>query len=278
VNPAPLTLTQHPDEADSRKAGAITNRHSCLYGKQRGGVNPPSRQKTQDPKPPEDLARARGFRLIAGVDEAGRGPWAGPVVAAAVVIPARLASLGVGGTHRLVGVRIDDSKRLTVRQRHQAYHAIIQHALTGIGIVPPDVIDTDNILNATLQAMARAIADLACQPELVLVDGPRAPKLPVPCWTIVNGDRLSYPVACASIVAKVTRDWLMVFYHRLFPAYRFDRHKGYGTTLHQARLARVGPSCLHRMSFHPVSEVLPQPSPLTAHQHEPTGEVLVTVP
>jgi ribonuclease HII len=185
-----------------------------------------------------------GCRLIAGVDEAGRGPWAGPVVAAAVVLRRR----------RALGTRIDDSKRLTARQRERAYQAILRQAIVGIGIVSPEAIDADNILRATLQAMAQAVRDLACVPQVILIDGNCAPNVPVPCWPIVGGDRLSYSIACASIVAKVTRDSLMAFYHRLFPAYRFDQHKGYGTALHRMALERWGPSFLHRVSFRPVSE------------------------
>lgn len=205
-------------------------------------------------KPPEDCARDAGFEVIAGVDEAGRGPWAGPVVAAAVLLPAsRTRSLT--HTPHLSHVRIDDSKRLSPRQRLWAYQAIVKDAVVGVGIVPADVIDTDNILQATFRAMQQAVADLSRQPELILVDGPHAPNLPMPCWPIIDGDQRSYPIACASIVAKVTRDALMTFYHRLFPHYRFDHHKGYGTALHARRLARWGPSLLHRMSFQPVSRL-----------------------
>ena len=176
------------------------------------------------------------------MDEAGRGPWAGPVVAAAVILT----------TRRPLRVRIDDSKRLSPRQRALAYQAILTQAVVGIGIVPADSIDADNIRQATLQAMVKAVADLSILPELVLVDGCDAPPISLPCRPIVGGDRVSYPIACASIIAKVTRDRLMEFYHRLFPAYRFDRHKGYGTSLHVNALAQHGPSFLHRMTFAPV--------------------------
>ncbi len=212
------------------------------------------------PKPPEDCARDAGFRVIAGVDEAGRGPWAGPVVAAAVLLPAS-RNHRLSPTPRLSHVRIDDSKRLSPQQRLRAYQAIVEDAVIGVGIVPADVIDTDNILQATFRAMQQAVADLSRQPELILVDGPHAPQLSMPCWPILHGDQLSYPIACASIVAKVTRDALMAFYHRLFPHYRFDHHKGYGTALHALRLARWGPSLLHRMSFQPISRLLTDPQP-----------------
>lgn len=150
-------------------------------------------------------------------------------------------------------VRIDDSKCLSPRQRLLAYHAILKDAIVGVGIVSAAVIDADNIRQATLQAMAKAIADLAVAPELVLVDGCDIPPTTIPCQPIVDGDHLSEPIACASIIAKVTRDRLMGFYHRLFPAYQFDRHKGYGTSLHRGLLKRHGPSLLHRLTFAPVA-------------------------
>ena len=193
-------------------------------------------------QPPEARAHAQGFRLIAGVDEAGRGPWAGPVVAAAVILT----------RHRLP-VRIDDSKRLTVRQRRRAYEVILRHAEVGVGILSADAIDRHNIRQATLQAMRDAIAGLPIQPDLVLVDGNDPPTCSITCWPIIGGDHLSYPIACASIVAKVLRDSLMVFYHRLFPSYPFHAHKGYGTLAHLQALRSCGPSALHRLSFAPVA-------------------------
>ena len=191
---------------------------------------------------PERLARAAGFLRIAGVDEAGRGPWAGPVVAAAVIL--RTASLPV---------RIDDSKRLTARARARALDAILSAADVGIGIVCAEEIDRRNILQATLTAMTHAIERLSRPPELVLVDGAHAPALALPCWPILQGDQRSYAISCASIVAKVVRDRLMEFYDRLFPGYAFSRHKGYGTAAHARALARLGPIALHRFSFSPVS-------------------------
>lgn len=155
----------------------------------------------------------------------------------------------------LSGVRIDDSKRLTPRQRERAYAALLEHARVGLGIVHAGLIDRDRIRQATLRAMEQAVTHLALRPDLVLVDGRDVPSVPVPCWPIVGGDRLSYPIACASIVAKVTRDHLMRFYHRLFPEYRFDEHKGYGTPFHLEALRRHGPSPLHRMSFRPLALV-----------------------
>jgi ribonuclease HII len=181
--------------------------------------------------------------VIAGVDEAGCGPWAGPVVAAAVVL-----------RRRRLAVRIDDSKRLSQPQRATAFEAIKQHADIGVGIIPPAVIDAQNIRQAALRAMEAAVAELPFAPDLAIVDGNQRPCLAIPCWTVIDGDHLSYVVACASIVAKVTRDALMGFYHRLFPVYEFERHKGYGTRLHLARLNAHGPCALHRLSFEPVQD------------------------
>ena len=193
---------------------------------------------------PEIRARELGYRRIAGVDEAGRGPLAGPVVAAAVIL-----------LRRRLNVRVDDSKRLTARQRLFAYHAILEHALVGVGMSAAATIDGINIRQATLRAMEEAVSTLEHQPDLVLVDGRDPPRVQAPCWPIIGGDHRSYVIACASVVAKVTRDAMMRFYHRLFPAYQFDEHKGYGTMKHLAALAKHGPSVLHRMSFRPIGEV-----------------------
>ena len=175
------------------------------------------------------------------MDEAGRGPWAGPVVAAAVILH-----------RRRLAVPIDDSKRLTGRQRARAFDVIARHADVGFGIVCAQAIDRHNILRATLLAMQEAVADLSRPPDLVLVDGPLAPPVPQRCWPIIHGDRRSYVISCASIMAKVLRDRLMEFYHDLYPAYAFHRHKGYGTALHAQRLGQWGPSVLHRHSFRPI--------------------------
>lgn len=129
---------------------------------------------------------------------------------------------------------------------------ILRHADVGFGIVCAQAIDRDNILRATLLAMQEAVADLSRIPDLVLVDGPMAPSLPQRCWPIIHGDQRSYVISCASIMAKVLRDRLMEFYHGVYPAYAFHRHKGYGTVLHAQRLGRWGPSVLHRHSFRPV--------------------------
>ena len=204
------------------------------------------RRPTAPPLAPDDQARADGFHRIAGVDEAGRGPWAGPVVAAAVILR----------TRRLP-VRIDDSKRLTPLERARAFRVILDHAAVGFGIVCADEIDHRNILQAALLAMQQAMEDLPAPPELFLIDGPIAPRSAIPCRPIVRGDQCSYVIGCASIMAKVLRDRLMAFYHELAPDYALDRHKGYGTALHAQRLRALGPSVFHRRSFRPVRELLP---------------------
>ena len=181
------------------------------------------------------------------MDEAGRGPLAGPVVAAAVILRTRPR-----------GVRIDDSKRLSPRQRERAYVRILQCADVGVGVASPEEIDRINILQAALLAMRRAILDLPNPPEIFLIDGTFAPSTSVPCRTIIRGDHLSEVIACASIVAKVIRDRLMRFYHELLPEYGFDEHKGYGTPLHAERLQQFGPSILHRRTFAPVHDAIRQ--------------------
>lgn len=190
---------------------------------------------------PDHTASEQGFRRIAGVDEAGRGPWAGPVVAAAVVLQSMSLS-----------VRIDDSKRLSPRQRATAFEYLIEHAQCGVGIVSAQEIDNRNILQATFLAMQKAINELVSPPDLILVDGNLPVPGDIPCWPIVRGDSKSLSIASASIIAKVVRDEIMEFYDDLFPEYFFKRHKGYGTPEHSNTLGRFGPSLLHRFSFAPV--------------------------
>lgn len=200
-------------------------------------------QSRRSRRNPDVIACAAGFSRFAGVDEAGRGSWAGPVVAAAVIL-----------SRRPVRARTGDSKLLTPRQRERAYEAILaSSADIGIGIVSAPAIDRLNILNANRLAMRQAVAALAQAPELVLIDGNDAPGVDAPSWMIVNGDRRSPSIGCASIIAKVTRDRLMRFYHRLYPAYGFHVHKGYGTAVHAERLRAHGPCLLHRESFAPVA-------------------------
>jgi ribonuclease HII len=193
----------------------------------------------------ESAEHQLGSRPIAGVDEAGRGPWAGPVVAAAVILnPDRIPA------------NIDDSKVLDEDSRAYLYKRIMKVAIVAVGIADVDRIDRDNILGATLWAMAEAVAQLTDTPKLVLIDGNRSPRLPMPARTIVKGDAKCLSIAAASIIAKVTRDRLMMELARDYPGYGFERHKGYGTPEHQAAITKLGISALHRRSFKPVQLAL----------------------
>jgi len=183
---------------------------------------------------------------VAGVDEAGRGPLAGPVVAAAVVLDPQNIPAG-----------IDDSKVLEAEVRRRLHREIMASARVGIGIANVDRIDTDNILNASLWAMVMAVRDLHLLPRLVLVDGNKVPPhLPCECRAIVQGDAKCLSIAAASIIAKVTRDTMMIELARAFPAYGFERHKGYGTAEHHAAIERHGVTPHHRRSFRPVQFAL----------------------
>ena len=182
---------------------------------------------------------------IAGVDEAGRGPWAGPVVAAAVVLDPKHIPEGIA-----------DSKALDADARELLFPRIMAHADVGVGIADVARIDRDNILNATLWAMGEAVAALRQRPRLALIDGNKAPRLTCQTRTIVKGDALCLSIAAASIIAKVTRDRLMIECANTFPGYGFERHKGYGTPEHQAAIQRLGVTDLHRRSFKPVQLAL----------------------
>lgn len=186
-------------------------------------------------------AFARGFRCVAGVDEAGRGPWAGPVVAAAVILDPDALPLGV-----------NDSKKLTPEKREELYDIILSVAEVGVGIIDVGVIDRDNILQATYAAMIQAVSGLRRAPLLAFIDGNRAPKLACITETIIEGDGKCLSIAAASIVAKVTRDRMMIDLDRQCPGYGFAQHKGYGTPDHQAALSRLGPTVHHRRSFEPI--------------------------
>jgi ribonuclease HII len=182
-----------------------------------------------------------GFKLIAGIDEAGRGALAGPVVAAAVILPPEIGDLAK---------QIRDSKKLTPERREDLFPQICQCAVTfGIGVVNAQEIDRINILQATLFAMGNAISQLEPPPDLCLVDGNHAPKLQIPTKSIIKGDERVTSIAAASIIAKVTRDHMMVNLAVQYPKYHFDVHKGYGTELHMQAIAEAGPSPLHRKSF-----------------------------
>ena len=201
----------------------------------------------------EQEAWTGGFLRVAGVDEAGRGPLAGPVVAAAVVFDRTF--LEAEAERSLAG--LDDSKKLPASRR-EFFHALLAacpHARIGVASASVAEIDSLNVLRATHLAMARAVAQLAPPPDLALVDGLPVKGLPVPHRAIVGGDAASLSIAAASVVAKVTRDRLMVELAGKYPAYGFDRHKGYGTPEHLDALRRLGPCPAHRKSFAPVAQL-----------------------
>lgn len=185
---------------------------------------------------------------IAGVDEAGRGPLAGPVVAAAVIFTVTQETKG-----------LKDSKALTAKQREAWFAVITNQSLAwGIGIATVAEIDRLNILQASFLAMSRALANLALSPDQVLIDGPHSPVLAWPTQAIVRGDQQVPVIAAASILAKVTRDHIMAYYDQQLPVYGFAKHKGYGTAQHLQALAQYGPSSVHRHSFTPVARIVNQ--------------------
>lgn len=197
----------------------------------------------------EAQARRRGFRLVAGLDEAGRGPLAGPVVAAAVILPTDWKAEAV-----------KDSKQLSPAQRERLDRVIRTEAVSvGVGVVEPAEIDRLNILQATFKAMAAAVAELSPPPDCLLIDGPYSLPLPLPQKGIPGGDRKSLSIAAASIVAKVYRDRLMEAYHARYPAYAFRVNKGYATRAHLEALKRHGPCAIHRLTFRGVRECGPEP-------------------
>ncbi len=191
----------------------------------------------------------KGHRFIAGVDEAGRGPLAGPVVAAAVILHRDTPIAGV-----------DDSKKLSESRRESLYGEIVQNAAGyGIGIVDRETIDRINILRASLEAMRLAVVNLPIEPDFLLIDGLYAPDTDFPSEAVPHGDSLSLSIAAASIIAKVTRDRIMRKLDRMYPQYGFNRNKGYPTPQHLAALDEFGPCEIHRRSFGPVFERLSQP-------------------
>lgn len=189
----------------------------------------------------ENRFRRKGFRLIVGVDEAGRGPLAGPVVAASVLLGKRQFK-----------ERIDDSKRLSPSKRKKAFFEILRNCLVGVGVVGHGDIDEVNILNATRRAMSEAVLRLGIRPDCVLIDGNIRLDLPFRQECIVRGDSKSLSIAAASIVAKVVRDNIMLKMDARYPQYGFSRHKGYGTKAHIDALRDYGPCPIHRRSFEPV--------------------------
>ncbi len=188
----------------------------------------------------EEKFRGQGFKYIAGIDEAGRGPLAGPVVAAAVIFPPNLLLEGV-----------DDSKKLSPRQRERSYQEIVEKAMAfGIGETDVETIDRLNIAQASLLAMKKAVESLPIFPDLLLVDGNRfIPGVGIEQRTIIGGDAQCFSIASASILAKVTRDRLMDVYDVLYPGYGFSQNKGYATSIHREALRRLGPCEVHRRSF-----------------------------
>ena len=187
----------------------------------------------------EEKYYAEGIKLVCGVDEAGRGPLAGPVCAAAVILPEHIDIPG-----------LDDSKKLSDKRRRELYPLIKEQAIAyGIGFADCREIDEINILQATFLAMERAIAALEVKPEVALIDGNRQKDFGLPVETVVHGDSLSASIAAASILAKVTRDDIMLEKSVEYPQYGFDIHKGYGTKAHYAALSEFGPCPIHRMSF-----------------------------
>lgn len=191
----------------------------------------------------EQEARTQGFKVIAGIDEAGRGPLAGPVVAAACIIPSGLYFRNV-----------NDSKQLDAAMRESIFSDLTSHSevVFSVGIICQKEIDRVNIYQATILAMLQAVAGLGVIPDYLLVDGLKLPHPTIPCLKIIQGDTLSQSIAAASIIAKVTRDRLMENYDKEWPEYGFKQHKGYATQKHLAALGEHGPCSLHRFSFEPI--------------------------
>lgn len=187
----------------------------------------------------EKIIWSNGFQRIAGVDEAGCGPLAGPVVAAAVILP-----------HDFYHSGINDSKKLTSSKREEFAQLIKNKAIaTGIGVVSHSEIDRLHIRQATFKAMRKALGSLGIKPDYILFDGYELPERLFRQEAIINGDEISFTIAAASILAKVTRDHLMIKYHQQYPQYGFDRHKGYGTVFHREMIRKYGPCPLHRKTF-----------------------------
>lgn len=194
---------------------------------------------TSDPFFYEGLARESGYDLIAGIDEAGRGPLCGPVVAAAAIIPKGI---------ELAGIR--DSKKMSEKAREKAFPVIQRQVLaSGIGVVAPQYIDDFNILKASLEAMKRAVSALDPQPEFLLIDGIHSISSSIPQRCLKKGDQISRSISAASVLAKVYRDRIMRSYHKMYPVYGLDKNKGYGTRQHLAALKKHGPSPFHRLTF-----------------------------
>ena len=188
----------------------------------------------------ENDIKLKGYEVVAGVDEAGRGPLAGPVCAAAVILPENCEIEG-----------LNDSKKLSEKKREALYDVIIEKAISyDIQLIDNNVIDEINILQATMLAMTNAVNGLKVKPQFVIIDGNKVPeRLQIPADCVVKGDAKSMSIAAASILAKVTRDRLMLELDKKYPEYDFARHKGYGTKLHQEKLLEYGPCEIHRKTF-----------------------------
>ena len=197
----------------------------------------------------EKLLEAQGYQRIAGIDEAGRGALAGPVIAAAVILPCRIDAPWLN--------LVKDSKQLSPATRELLFHHIHEIAISvGIGMATNEVIDTQGVIKATRLAMKLAIDQLSPPPQSLLIDYMLLPEVPLPQKGITNGDKLCFSIACASIMAKVTRDQLITELDKIYPGYGLAPHKGYGTKEHLACLRRLGPSPIHRQSFKPVKDMI----------------------
>ena len=200
------------------------------------------RQRVEELYQFELQAEAQGAQFVAGVDEAGRGPWAGPVVVAAVILPPHYFFAG-----------LNDSKKLSPKRREKLFGKIMASAVA-VAITAADatLIDHINIQQATMRAMREAVLRLKPKADIALIDGISAPQLPIPCQTVVHGDARVASIAAASIVAKVVRDMYMDDFDKLYPGYGFAKHKGYGTSEHMRALQKLGPCAIHRHSFNPM--------------------------
>ena len=216
----------------------------------------------------ENKLKSQGYILIAGIDEAGRGALAGPVVASAVILPhpANLPWFEL----------VRDSKELNSRKRESLFDLINKEAVAvGIGIVTPQVIDSINIFKATKLAMMQAVENLSEQPNFLLIDRLSLSQCPIPQEGITRGDKTCLSIACASIMAKVTRDRMMEEFDQIYPGYGFAQHKGYGTMKHISCLQKLGPSPIHRRYFAPVRNIIMGRSPDTT---DPVNSVRLSLP
>jgi len=195
--------------------------------------------------PLELRLKKEGILYVAGIDEAGRGPWAGPLVAAAVILPSNT---------RLPG--LNDSKKLNEKQRIKLFKEILKKGIVGVGIISHSYIDKNGLSKALLESYKRAIQNLATKPKHLLIDGIGKYKLGIPYETVKKGDSKVRVIAAASIVAKVVRDTLMDSYAQKYPKYGFNKHKGYGTRQHHQNLLKYGVCKLHRLSYEPVKKVI----------------------